>query len=147
MIEGVQLTPLKHIKVPKGDIYHILKSTDESFCGFGEVYFSEIEPKEIKGWKRHNRMTLNLIVVNGEIGFVVYDDRIGSKTYGQFETFVLSRANNYQRLTVAPGLWMAFWGASEEVSMLMDIIPEVHDPCEADRCDINQIPYQFPCES
>ena len=29
MMEGVTVHPLKHIVVPKGDIYHALKSTDE----------------------------------------------------------------------------------------------------------------------
>ena len=43
MMEGVTVHPLKHIVVPKGDIYHALKSTDEGYVGFGEAYFSQIE--------------------------------------------------------------------------------------------------------
>ena len=31
MMEGVTVHPLKHIVVPKGDIYHALKSTDEGY--------------------------------------------------------------------------------------------------------------------
>ena len=71
MIEGVSLHPLKHIVVPKGDIYHAMKSTDEGYVGFGEVYFSQIEHGQAKGWKRHNRMTLNLIVPVGTVKFVM----------------------------------------------------------------------------
>ena len=37
-IQGVELHPLKHIIVPKGDIFHALKSTDEGYTGFGEAY-------------------------------------------------------------------------------------------------------------
>ena len=37
MMEGVAVHPLKHIVVPKGDIYHALKSTDEGYAGFGEA--------------------------------------------------------------------------------------------------------------
>ena len=106
MIEGVSLHPLKHIVVPKGDIYHAMKSTDEGYVGFGEVYFSQIEHGQAKGWKRHNRMTLNLIVPVGTVKFVIYDDREGSITKGEFEEFILSPEMNYQRLTVAPGIWM-----------------------------------------
>lgn len=146
MIEGVKLTPLKHISVPKGDVFHALKATDDGFCGFGEVYFSEIEPNCVKGWKRHNRMTLNLIVVNGAVGFAMYDTRSDSSTYGLYDSVILSRTSNYKRLTVPPGVWVAFWGASEELSMLMDIIPEVHDPLEADRCKLSEIKFEFPCE-
>lgn len=49
MIEGVKLYSLKHIVVPKGDVYHALKSTDEGYVGFGEAYFSQIEAGAVKG--------------------------------------------------------------------------------------------------
>jgi len=146
MINGVVLTPIKHIPVPKGDIYHALKSTDSTFCGFGEAYFSEIIGGEVKGWKKHTRMNLNIIPVNGTIGFVIYDDRPDSPTKGQFQEIVLSRLDNYQRLTVPAGVWMAFYGANKGVNMLMDIIPEPHDPTEAERCELTDIEYSFPCE-
>lgn len=146
MIDGIKLTPLRHIEVPNGNVFHALKSSEAEFCGFGEAYFSEIAPGAVKGWKRHNRMTLNIIPVNGSIGFVIYDDRDESPTKGCFTHVVLSRDTNYQRLTIAPGLWMAFYGAGENTNMLMDIIPEPHDPIEADRRDLTEIKYKFPCE-
>lgn len=142
-IAGVDLYPLKQIKVDKGDIYHALKSTDDGYAGFGEAYFSQIEPNAIKGWKRHNRIPLNLIVPVGAIKFVIYDDRENSLTKGKFEEVVLSVRDNYQRLVVAPGLWMAFMGVDQNNSMLMDIIPEPHDLRESDRVDIGAILYKF----
>lgn len=145
MIDGVILTPLKSIKTDKGDVYHALKCTDNGYSGFGEAYFSEIVPGAIKGWKRHNRMTLNLIVINNAVGFVIYDDRADSPTKGCYQEIVLSRKDNYQRLTIAPGLWVAFYCASKQTAMLMDIIPEPHNPDEADRLDISEIKYKFQC--
>ncbi len=147
MIDGVSLHPLKRISVPKGDVFHALKCTDEDFFGFGEVYFTQIKSGETKGWKRHNRMTLNLVVVYGKVTFVVYDDRKNSRTIGRFESITLSPSENYQRLTVAPGLWMAFHGADTDTSMLMDIIPELHVDAESDRKSLDEIPYEFEkCE-
>lgn len=143
MIEGVILTPLKHIEVPKGDIFHALKCTDPGYAGFGEAYFSEVEKGAVKGWKRHNRMPLNIVVVKGEIGFVIYDDREGSPTKGNFMDVRISPAKNYVRLTLSDGLWMAFYGIGDDRSMLMDIIPEPHDPSEADRKELSEIPYNF----
>lgn len=143
MIDGVTLYPLKHIIVPKGDIYHALKSTDEGYAGFGEAYFSQIEHGQVKGWKRHNRITLNIVVPVGAVKFVVYDDRDNSITKGQFEEITLSPFGNYQRLTVAPGLWMAFAGVGDSVSMLMDIIPQPHDDDEASRQSLECIQYNF----
>lgn len=143
MINGVRLFPLKHIIVPKGDIYHALKSTDTDYKGFGEAYFSQIEEGAIKGWKRHNQMILNLVVVMGAIKFVIYDDREGSDTMGKFEEIILSPSYNYQRLVIEPGLWMAFQGVGKGISMLLDIIPQPHDPSEASRKELSEIQYFF----
>ena len=140
-MKGVKIYPLKHIKVPKGDILHALKCTDEGYAGFGEVYFSQIESGAIKGWKRHNRMPLNIIVPIGAIEFIIYDDRELSSTYGQFMKIEISSDTNYVRLTVEPGLWMSFKGISQGVSMLMNIIPIPHDPSEVDKKELSDIPY------
>lgn len=143
VIAGVTLHPLRQISVPKGDLWHAFKCTDDGFMGFGEAYFTQIQPNEVKGWKRHNRYTLNLVVAVGAVKFVIHDDRADSPTRGQFQEITLSPKGNYQRLTVAPGLWMAFAGADEQTSMLMDLIPEVHNPSESDRKDLSEIPYNF----
>lgn len=142
-IEGVTLHPLKRIEVSNGNIYHAMKVTDEGYEGFGEVYFSQIEEGKVKGWKRHNRLTLNLVVPVGAIKFVIYDDREDSSTLGHFFEITLSPDFNYQRLTIAPRLWMAFVGVGKGLSMLMDLISEVHDPEESDRKDLTFIHYDF----
>lgn len=84
MIEGVSLHSLKQISVPKGDLWHAFKMNDEGFVGFGEAYLTQIEPHQIKGWKRHNRYVLNIVVIVGAVKFVIYDDRQESITRGQF---------------------------------------------------------------
>lgn len=137
-MDGVTLTPLRRIALDKGDVMHALKATDDSYAGFGEAYFTQIQPGCTKGWKRHNRMTLNLVVVSGRVKFVVYDE-----PKNQFQEIVLSPDDNYQRLTLAPGLWMAFHGMGDGVSTVLDIIPEPHDPSEADNRELSDIDYQF----
>ena len=73
-MDGIILTSLKHIYNPKGDIFHAMKKSDNGYDGFGEAYFSTVNQNVIKGWKKHTKMTLNLIVPMGEIKFVVYND-------------------------------------------------------------------------
>ena len=73
-MDGVILTPLKKISNIKGDIQRIMKASDPGYVGFGEAYMSSINKGAIKGWKKHNKMTLNLIVIIGEIKFVVYNE-------------------------------------------------------------------------
>lgn len=137
-MDGVTLTPLKHIVLEKGDVLHALKASDDTYSGFGEAYFTQIKFGFIKGWKRHNKMTLNLVVIHGKVKFIVYDE-----VNNLFEEIVLSPVDNYQRLTLAPGLWMAFQGLSDGISTILDIIPNPHDPEEADNKDLSEIDYDF----
>ena len=133
-MDGVILTPLKQIYNPKGDIFHAMKKSDNGFEGFGEAYFSTIHKGDIKGWKKHIKMTLNLVVPIGKIEFVVYNEN--SKKFFSIE---LSQ-DNYQRLTVKPNLWMAFRGL-EENNMLLNLASIEHDPSEAINVELSEINY------
>jgi len=135
-MDGVILTSLKQIHHPKGDIFHAMKKRDEGYEGFGEAYFSTIYKDDIKGWKKHTKMTLNLVVPIGEIKFVVYDENTK-----EFFSVVLSK-DNYQRLTVKAGLWMAFRGVSDS-SMLLNLASIKHDPSEAINIDLEEIKYEW----
>lgn len=143
VIDGIILTPLKVIPVEGGDVMHALKNTDEGFDGFGEVYFSNIHLNVIKGWKKHRVMQLNLIVPLGAVRFVIYDDRVGSTTYGIFNDITLARKSNYQRLTIPPGVWVAFQGQELASSILMNAANIVHDPKESDVKNLNEIEYKW----
>ena len=140
MIEGLLLTPLQVVSNPKGDIYHALKASAPGYQGFGEAYFSTVVRGLKKGWKRHNRNTLNLVVPVGEIRFIVHDDRPGSNTFKQFADVCLGLSSNYARLTVPPGLWMAFQGIGE-FNLLMNIINSEHDPDESNNKELSEINY------
>lgn len=141
-LKGVTLTPLKKIAHPSGDVLHGLKSSEATFSQFGEAYFSTVKKNLIKGWKKHTRMTLNLIVPVGEIRFVLYDDRIDSETKGQFFEISLSQ-NNYQRLTVEPNIWMAFQGRDNNLNLLLNIANIEHDPSESLTKELEQITYEW----
>ena len=133
-MDGVILTPLKQIYHPKGDIFHAMKKSDIGFDGFGEAYFSTINQNDIKGWKKHTKMTLNIVVPVGNIEFVVYDEN--SK---EFFSTKLSH-NNYQRLTIKAGLWMAFKGL-DKYNMLLNLASIEHDQNEAINIGIEEIKY------
>ena len=74
LIDGVVITPLKDIATNNGSVLHAMRKSDDGFHGFGEAYFSIVNYRAIRGWKRHQNMTLNLIVPVGEIKFVLIDD-------------------------------------------------------------------------
>jgi dTDP-4-dehydrorhamnose 3,5-epimerase len=136
-VNGVTLHPLKQIENPKGSIYHAIKRSSPGFSGFGEAYFSTVAYNETKGWKRHRKMTLNLVVPVGEIEFVVRQDDAPDSEYFA----VRLSQSNYQRLTVEPGLWMAFRGLGSQSNMLLNIASIEHDPDEADNRDLDSMTY------
>lgn len=135
-MDGIILTPLKQISHPKGDIFHAMKKSDNGFGGFGEAYFSTIYKDDIKGWKKHTKMVLNLVVVSGEIEFVAYNEE-----EDRFFSTILSH-DNYQRLTVLPNIWLAFRGVKSN-SMLLNVASLEHDPGEAISKNLEEINYAW----
>ena len=135
-MDGVIISPIKKIHHPKGDIFHAIKKSDVGFFGFGEAYFSTVNQGDIKGWKKHKEMILNLVVPVGEIEFVVYNEN----TKNFFNTKISQ--NNYQRLTVKAGLWVAFKGIGE-YNITLNLSNIEHNPNEAINIDLNEINYDW----
>ncbi len=141
LIKGLHINKLKIISGEKGNIMHALKKSDSFFQEFGEAYFTFVNKFSIKGWKKHKKMILNLIVPVGEVKFVFYDDRKGSSTYKQFYTITMS-PQNYQRLMVEPGIWMSFKGLGEN-NLVLNIASIEHDPTDTDDLEIEKIQYEW----
>jgi len=140
MIKGVLISSLEIVNTPGGSVMHAIKISDKGYVNFGEAYFSHINFGVIKAWKRHERMTLNLIVPVGGIQFVLFDDRENS---GQrFQKISISK-DNYCRLTVPPMVWVGFKGLSRGGSMLLNIADIEHDPLEVNRKNIEEIKFDW----
>lgn len=131
---GVLVTPLRRIEVPGGDVLHAVKASAPGYAGFGEAYFTTLKPGVTKGWKRHREMTMNLVVVAGMVEFVLVDDRKGTPEKRMRWSVVLSPDCDelYRRLTVPPGLWMAFGSRATTPSMVLNLADIEHRPDEAD---------------
>lgn len=136
MIEGISVTKLAQIHLDTGDVYHAIKSSEKGYVGFGEAYFSFISPGSIKAWKRHTRMTMNLVVPIGSIKFVFTCDK---KNFFVKEIGV----SDYSRLTVNPGIWFGFQGTSSPTNLLLNLSNIIHDPNEAERLEQIEIDYDW----
>jgi dTDP-4-dehydrorhamnose 3,5-epimerase len=77
-------------------------------------------------------MTLNFVVPIGIIRFVIFDDREGSSTKNNFFDVTLSE-NNYQRITIPPGVWIAFRGVGSKYNLLLNLANLEHNPTEVER--------------
>ena len=129
--ESVFITPLKRIYHPKGDLFHALKKSDPGFGGFGEAYFTTIHQGETKGWKRHSRMYMNLIVPVGMVRFFIHDERDGTTIAYDIG------CDNFGRLSVPPGLWIAFTGLGGGLNLILNIASTEHDPKEAESAPLD----------
>ncbi len=141
-INDLYLTPLKKIDTPGGDVLRALKKSEKNFSGFGEAYFSVIKYGAKKGWKKHKKMISNIIVPFGEVRFVLFDDRQGSTSYGNFVDVTLSPAN-YKRLCIPPLLWMAFQGVGKTDSILLNVANIEHQPDESESKSLGEINYNW----
>ena len=141
-IDGLRLTALDQIFHPDGDIFHGMKEKDQGYYGFGEAYFSTINKGAVKGWKKHKKMTLNLLVISGCVKFIIYDDRNKSDSKETFFEVELS-LSHYKRLTVPPGLWLAFKGISKQKNIILNIANIEHDPQEVEKLDLEKIYFNW----
>ena len=138
ILNNIKITQLSIIDVEGGNVLHGIKKNDTGYVGLGEIYFSYIEPKAIKAWKKHNRMTLNLVVPLGKVRFVfcdpLNDDHYRVEDIGE---------GNYVRLTVPPGIWFGFQGIALQPSLVVNIADLQHDAAEVERQAVSSFNYQW----
>lgn len=135
-LNDIIVTPLPRIHTPNGDVMHGMKSSDSGYAGFGEAYFSWIDGNAVKAWKKHTRMTMNIIVPIGKVRLVFFNEAEGFRIE-EIGT------DNYARLTVPPGIWFGFQGLNIPQSLLLNIASILHDPAEVERRDIHTINYNW----
>lgn len=139
-LRDILVTPLSRIRTEGGDVLHAMKNTDNGFAKFGEAYFSEINFGEIKAWKRHVKMTLNLIVPSGSVKFVFL-----AMDYKKISAHRIEEIGDerYVRITVPPGIWFGFQGLTKPRSLVLNVASEPHDPNEVERLSKEDINYSW----
>ncbi len=136
-LSNIIITPLAQISTAGGDVLHALKNSDDGYVGFGEAYFSRVEFRAIKAWKRHTRMVMNITVPVGMVKFVFFADN--SNEFLVEEIGI----HRYLRLTVPPGIWFGFQGLEESTSLVFNLASIPHDPNEVERRSLTDIPYHW----
>ena len=137
-LENIKVTQLSTFDVEGGSVLHAIKKDDVGYMGLGEVYFSFINPRAIKAWKLHKRMTLNLVVPLGKVRFVFCDPL----SEGHYRVEDVGEGN-YVRLTVPPGIWFGFQGIALQPSLVTNIADLQHDAAEVERQAVSSFDYQW----
>lgn len=136
MLDKPSLIPLKVVPNDKGNIYHILQVPNSDVGIVQEVYASEILFGCVKGWKRHLRVSLNLVVITGAIRFHLIDDRDNADMPLQY-VYELGPDTNHSRLMIPPKIWVAF-EAIDRDSILVNSISELHSPDESENAPLSR---------
>ena len=139
-LADIIVTPLLRIETTGGDVLHAMKQNDVGYTGFGEAYFSWVSAGAVKAWKRHTRMTMNLVVPVGQVRFVFRCVNADGVEEFRVEDIGVDR---YARLTVPPGIWAGFQGLSTHQSLVLNIASIPHDPNEVERLALSDINYTW----
>jgi dTDP-4-dehydrorhamnose 3,5-epimerase len=137
-LDDIQVTPLKRIPTPGGDVMHAVKRTDSGFVGFGEAYFSWVDPGAVKAWKRHQRLTLNLVVPIGLVRFVFHV----ADCPGKFRVEEIG-VDRYSRVTAPPGIWFGLQGLAAPQNLVLNVTDLPHDPAEVQRRSVSEIAFNW----
>jgi len=132
---GAIFTELRRIETSGGEVMKALHADEPGFKGLGEAYFSRVDANCIRAWKRHNEMTVNVVVPVGHVRFVVANE-------GSFDEFDLGPHHSYGRLTVEPGTWFGFKGGADG-GLVLNLSDIVHRPDEADGRDLDEFDYSW----
>ena len=143
-ISGVKIIKKDQIVDDRGKIMHMMREDDENFKKFGEIYFSCVNPKAIKAWHLHKKMTLNYVAVHGKIRLILYDDRENSKTKGNLQEILLS-SENYFLVSIPPLVWNGFSSQDNNMAILANCSDIPHDKNKIVRIPHNdpKIPYKW----
>ena len=137
MIGKVQVKDLLIHRNNKGDLLKGFVKNDNDNFSIEEVYFSEIIFNNIKGWKRHKKMTCNFIVPSGKVEFAILNKDINF-TY----SVTLSR-ENYKLLSIPPNYWFAFKGISKSSNLILNIADIEHSDDEVDELEIDYFKFNW----
>lgn len=150
MINGVKTKKLKVIPDERGRLMEILRSDDELFEKFGQVYITTVYPGVVKGWHYHKKQIDNITVIKGMAKLVLYDNRENSPTKGEINEFFIGEHN--PMLVQVPKLVLhGFKGISENEAIMLNCPTEVYDYEKPDEFRMpahnEEIPYNWEREN
>ena len=146
MIEGVKQKKLRVIPDERGRLMEVLRSDDELFSKFGQVYITTAYPGVVKGWHYHKKQIDNFAVVKGMIKLVLYDPREDSPTKGEINEFFLGEYNP-MLIQIPNWIYHGFKCVSEEEAICLNCPTELYNYENPDeyRVDPHEggIPYEW----
>jgi dTDP-4-dehydrorhamnose 3,5-epimerase len=145
-IDGVVVKPLKVIPDDRGRLMEILRSDDEMFSKFGQVYMTTTYPNVVKAWHMHRLQTDHMCAVVGMFRLALYDAREGSLTKGTLQEVYMG-VHQPVVVRIPPGVYHGWRCVSEHEGMVVNVPDLVYDYDQPDEYrlppDTDEIPYEW----
>lgn len=146
MIHGVVTKKLRVIPDERGRVMEILRSDDELFSRFGQVYVTTAYPGVVKGWHYHKKQTDHVAAVEGMVKLVLYDNRDDSPTKGEINEFFLGR-HNPLLVKIPPLVLHGFKCVGPHEAICINVPSQVYHDHQPDEFRVdphkNEIPYSW----
>ena len=146
LIDGVKLKPLKVIPDERGRLMEIMRSDDDLFEKFGQLYMTTAYPGVVKAWHYHKLQDDHFVVLRGMMKIALYDDRDGSPTNGEVNVFFIGE-HNMQMLKIPKLVWHGFKCVSDIEAMVLNIPTELYNYETPDEyrkdAHTDEIPYDW----
>ncbi|HUV05754.1 MAG TPA: dTDP-4-dehydrorhamnose 3,5-epimerase family protein [Armatimonadota bacterium] len=146
MIDGAIIKKLHGNADERGCLTEILRSDDDIFERFGQIYASLNYPGVIRAWHYHKKQDDLWAVVEGMVKAVLYDLREGSPTYGEVQEVFLGE-QNMVLLKIPKGIIHGYKTIGLEPSLLLNIPTELYDAAHPDEYRLpyntDEIPYDW----
>ena len=145
MIKDVEVKNLRVIHDDRGYLMEILRSDEQMFEKFGQVYITTVYPGVVKGWHYHKMQTDHIAVISGMAKLVLFDDRENSTTRGDIDEFIIGDKNP-MLVKIPPGVLHGFRAVGPNVAMMLNCPTELYNYDQPDEHRIvphGEIPYDW----
>jgi dTDP-4-dehydrorhamnose 3,5-epimerase len=145
-IEGVRTKRLRVIPDERGRLMEMLRSDDELFIRFGQVYLTTAYPGVVKAWHYHKKQTDHFVCVAGMMKVVLYDPRDDSSTRGLVNEFFIGD-HNPLLVQIPPLVYHGFKCVSDREAIIINCPTELYDYNAPDEFRVDphssEIPYDW----
>jgi len=146
MIQGLETKELSVIPDERGRLMEILRSDDELFTVFGQVYITTTYPDVVKAWHFHKLQDDLITCVHGMIKAVFFDARKESPTYGEINEFFIGE-HNPRLIKVPSGVYHGWKGIGDKESVIVNVPTKAYNYKDPDEYRLdphdNSIPYDW----
>jgi dTDP-4-dehydrorhamnose 3,5-epimerase len=146
MIDGVKIKRLRVLPDERGRLMEILRSDDEIFTKFGQVYMTTTYPGVVKAWHIHKVQTDNITCLRGMIKLALYDAREKSPTKSEVNELYLGDHNPIL-VQIPHNVYHGWKCVSEGEAIIINCPTEVYDYEKPDEYrlpyDTKEIPYDW----